>query len=211
MNTQIVTALKWRFATKLFNPDRSVCGSDLETLLEAVRLAPSSLGLQPWKVYVIANKDIKEKLKVAAWNQPQLTDASHIIVFATRKNIDESYINLYLEEVMKVRKQTKEDIAGYRKMIVSSTLGKTQEQLKAWNDRQVYIALGILLESAALLKIDACPMEGFDSNQFDEILGLNKTEYSSIVIAAVGYRSEKDTYAFAPKVRFEKERLISQL
>ena len=101
-----------------------------------------------------------------------------------------------------------DDIAPAR---IANNFGKTQENLKTWNDRQVYIALGMLLESAALLKIDACPMEGFDGNQFDRILGLDKSEYSSIVIAAVGYRSEKDTYAFAPKVRFEKETLISQL
>jgi len=208
MNSQIQSALNWRYATKLFNPEKKVPDADLETLLEAIRLAPSSLGLQPWKAYVITNKEIREKLKKAAYNQLQVGDASHLFVFATRKNVSDSYIDSYLGKVMEIRNQKKEDVQGYKKMIEGSITGRTDEMLKEWNARQTYIALGILLETAALMKIDACPMEGFDTAQFDTILGINKTDYASVVMAAIGYRSENDKYAAAPKVRFAQTDII---
>ncbi len=211
MNDQILSALNRRYATKLFNPDKKVSDSDLDILLEAVRLAPSSLGIQPWRVIVIVDKEMKTRLKAAAYNQAQIGDASQVIVFTSRKSLDEHYVDSYLENVMKVRNQKNEDVQGYKKMIMNSYANRTPEGVKEWNSRQAYIALGILLETAALMNIDACPMEGFDIAQFDRILGLEKTEYSCAVIAAIGYRSENDKYAFAKKVRFCKEELIVKI
>lgn len=211
MNTQIIDALKWRYATKQFDTEKKVSDSDMDTLLEAMRLAPSSQGLQPWRAYIITDKKIREQLKTAAWNQPQLTDASHIVVFTARKNIDETYIDSYLKEVIKQRGQKWEDIQGYRTMLLGSINGKTPEMLFQWNARQAYISLGVLLETASLMKIDACPMEGFDNSQFDTILKLKDAEYSTVVIAALGYRSQNDKYAMAKKVRFPKDMIIKKI
>lgn len=202
MNSQIQSALEWRYATKLFNPEKKISDADLNLLLEAVRLAPSSFGLQPWKVYVVTNKEVREKLKAAAWNQPQVTNASHVLVFAARKNMDEAYVNSYINDIVQTRGQKEADLQVYKKMILGSASALTPEQIQVWNSRQPYIALGMLLETAALMKIDACPMEGFDKTKFDTILGLDKTDYTSVVMATVGYRSDTDIHASEKKVRF---------
>jgi len=211
MNIQILSALNWRYATKLFNTEKIVSEEDLNTLLEAARLAPTSQGLQPWKAFVITNKEIREKLKIAAYNQPQLTSASHIIVFASRKTLDEKYIESYLNIVRRIRNQKEEDVAGYKKMLMGSIAGKTQQEMQAWNGRQTYIALGFLLETAAIMNIDACPMEGFDTAKFDSILELEKTDYASVVMVAIGYRAEEDKYARAAKVRRSTEDLFIKI
>lgn len=211
MDTQIVNALNWRYATKQFDVQKKVSDSDIATLLEVLRLSPSSLGLLPWKAIVVTDEKVRRELKAAAWNQAQLTDASHVIVFAARKNIDEEYIDTYLKEVVRQRNQKWEDVQGYRNMLLGAIAGKTPEQLFEWNARQAYISLGFLLEAAALMRIDACPMEGFDHAQFDTILKLNETEYKTVVIATVGYRSQADKYALAQKVRFAKEEVIKKI
>ncbi|MCX6732757.1 MAG: NAD(P)H-dependent oxidoreductase [Candidatus Roizmanbacteria bacterium] len=211
MNKIISSALNWRYATKLFNPDKKVSNSDLNALLEATRLAPSSLGLQPWKAFVISNKEVRQKLKAAAWNQPQVSDASHLVIFTTLKRVTETYIDSYLNKVLEIRNQKKEDVEGYKKMLLGGTVGKSSDEMKAWTARQTYIALGFLLETAALMKIDACPMEGFDTAQFDKILGIDASEYTTVVMAAVGYRNDDDKYATVPKVRFCKEELFIQI
>lgn len=211
MNNIVISALNWRYATKKFDATKKISVSDFDTLLESVRLSPSSLGLQPWKIVVVTDAKLREKLKIAAHGQSQVLDASHLIVFAARKNLDEKYINSYLGNVAQIRKQRDEDLSGYKQMILSSTSTKNKQQISEWNARQAYIALGVLLESAALLKIDACPMEGFDPIQFDTILNLTETDYSSVVIAPVGYRSLEDKYANAPKARFAKKDIIIEL
>lgn len=211
MDTHIIDALKWRYATKQFDTEKKVSDLNMETLLEAMRLAPSSQGLLPWRAYVITDTEIRKQLRAAAWNQPQLTDASHLIVYTARKNIDESYIDTYLKEVIKQRNQKWEDVQNYKKVLLGSISGKTPKELFEWNARQAYISLGFLLETASLMKIDACPMEGFDNAQFDVILKLGETEYKTVVVAALGYRSISDKYAKAPKVRFPEEETIRKI
>lgn len=211
MKDKVISALNWRYATKKFDVTKKISDSDFDVLVESVRLSPSSLGLQPWKMVVIKDIKLREKLKLAAYGQPQVSDASHLIVFAARKNLDEKYINSYLDTVAQIRRQTNEDLDGYKQMILGSVSTKNEQQILEWNARQTYIALGVLLESAALFKIDACPMEGFNPEQFDQILNLTETDYSSVVIAAVGYRSPEDKYAFAPKVRFAKKDIVIEL
>jgi nitroreductase len=211
MNTSILPALQWRYATKGFNPEKKVSESELNSLLEAARLAPTSLGVQPWKAYVVTNKEVRAQLKSAAWNQPQVSDASHLVIFTVRKTIDEAYVDRLMKIVAETRNQKLEETNGYKQMILGSIKGKSSAEIKEWSARQAYIALGFLLESAALMSIDACPMEGFNTAQFDKILGLDKTEYTSVVMAAIGYRSEEDKYAKAPKVRFCKEELFQMV
>lgn len=211
MKDKVISALNWRYATKKFDATKKISDSDFDVLVESVRLSPSSLGLQPWKMVVIKDIKLREKLKLAAYDQPQVSDASHLLVFAARKNLNEKYINSYLSTVAQIRKQTNEDLSGYKQMILGSVSPKNERQILDWNARQTYIALGVLLESAALFKIDACPMEGFNPEQFDQILNLTETDYSSVVIAAVGYRSAEDKYASAPKVRFSKKDIVIEL
>ena len=208
MDSSIQNALNWRYATKLFNVDKKVSDKDLGTLLESIRLAPSSHGLQPWKIIVVTDKETREKLKKASWNQSQVTDASHLIVFAARKNINDEYIDSFFKRVVEVSKKKAEDIKGHKQMILGSVKSRSPEAIEAWNARQVYIALGFLLETAAFLKIDTCPMEGFDPVQFDEILGLTKSDYTTVVLSPIGYRSDADKYALAPKIRFEKKDIV---
>ena len=209
MNSQIISALNWRYATKIFNPIKKVSDKDLHTLLETTRLAPSSLGIHPWKAIVVTDEAVRKQLRAVAWNQSQITDASHLIVFAARKSLDAEYVESYIKLVAQTRNQKIEDVQGYKRMIMGSFAQKTPEAIREWNARQVYIALGFLLESAALIRIDACPMEGFDLVQFDKILKLDTSTYGSVVVAAVGYRSEEDKYALASKVRFPKKDVIA--
>lgn len=208
MDSQILNALHKRYATKLFDTTKKVPQEKLDTLLESVRLAPSSLGVEPWKILVITNPEIREKLKAAAWGQPQVTDASHLIVFTYRTNLKEGHVNKVIDRTAKSRNQEHSELEGYKQMIEGSLSGMTPEMVNNWAEKQCYIPLGMLVETAALLDIDAAPMEGFDKNQFNEILGLKEKNLSTAVICGLGYRSSDDQYAKAPKSRFAKEDVI---
>ncbi|MEI7962003.1 MAG: NAD(P)H-dependent oxidoreductase, partial [archaeon] len=194
-NKILLDSLNFRYATKVYDSQRKVSDSDFEVLLETLRLAPSSYGLQPWKFLVIKSKEIREKLKVAAYSQTQLTDASHIIVICSRKNMGADYINNFVKKIALTRNIGEEQLSSFKETLIGFRSEKSEEFIANWTKRQAYIALGFILEAAALKRIDATPMEGFDSHKFDEILGLTNTEYTSTVICALGYRSKEDKYA----------------
>ncbi|APG61309.1 NAD(P)H-dependent oxidoreductase [Christiangramia salexigens] len=200
--------LNWRYATKKFDATKNLKETELEKLIESVRLSASSYGLQPYEVIVIENPEIKEKLKAAAWNQPQLTDASHIFVFANFKKIDASHIDDYLNNIAETRNLSREDLKGMEDMLKNTVLNFTEEEQQIWASKQTYIALGNLLAAAAEFKIDTCPMEGFNSAQFDEILNLEEKNLSASVVATVGYRSDKDPMQHLEKVRKSKQELF---
>ena len=206
----IIEALNWRYAVKTFDASKQLTDAQLSILTESLRLSASSYGLQPWKFIVVSNPEIRKKLRESAWNQPQITDASHLIVLAV-KNIDAAAVDAYMESVAKTRGVTMESLKGYGDMIKGSFTGKSPETLKEWAARQVYIALGTLLMVAAHEEIDACPMEGFDAKKFDEILGLDKLGLKSKVLAAVGYRSAEDKSLALPKSRFSKEEVVIEI
>ena len=210
-NEGILAQLNWRYATKSYDKARKVSDKDWETLEQAIMLAPSSFGLQPYKALVITDAEIREKLKTAAYGQAPITDASHLVVFAYKKTLTESDIEHFIERTAEVRGQSRESLADYQNML-KGTARKAVDggYIETWNSRQAYIALGFLLETAALLGIDATPMEGFDAAQVNEILGL--TDYSAVVVAAVGYReAESDWLANLPKVRYRKEKVIETI
>ncbi|KHJ36678.1 putative NAD(P)H nitroreductase [Pedobacter glucosidilyticus] len=212
MNAQnIIDKLNWRYATKAFDASRKLSAEQLEHLLSAVQLAPSSYGLQPYKVLVVSNPEVREKLKAAAYNQTQITDASEIIVFATYKDFNLSHVDDFANNIVATRGITKADIQGYIDVMNGAVSSRDQQQLQIWNTRQAYIGLGILLETAALLDIDACPMEGFSVEQFDDILGLSALNLTSVVVTAVGYRSAEDGYQHYKKVRKSKEDLFIKI
>lgn len=215
--TQIAEALAWRYATKVFDPSKKVSEADLAALLEAFRAAPSSFGLQPWKLIVVEDAALRASLRAAAWDQPQVTDASHLLVVARRTTVEKADVERLIAATVAARSgQAADPVAarasldGYRDMMLGFVEGKSAEVLSAWSARQAYIALGFLLESAALMKIDACPMEGFDPAKFDEILGLAGSGYAATVICAVGYRAESDEMGKWAKVRYPLEEVVAR-
>ncbi|NTU46545.1 NAD(P)H-dependent oxidoreductase [Candidatus Roizmanbacteria bacterium] len=211
MNNQILSALNWRYATKQFDPTKKIDAEILQTLTEAIRLSPSSYGLQPWKFLIVTNPEIREKLKAAAWGQPQITDASHLVVFTRRTDVNEAFVNRFIESTAEIRGIQSNDLDGLKQILLGYLKNATPAYLQEWTAKQVYIPLGILLETAALLKVDACPMEGFDNKKFDEILGLHERNLSSVVLCALGYRASDDKYATLAKSRFEKEEVIETI
>jgi nitroreductase len=204
----IIKKLEWRYATKEFDPSKKVSEEDMHILLESARLAPSSYGLQPWKFIVVENAEIREKLKEVAWNQSQITDASHLVVLCRLCCLDESHVQKHVEKTAELRSVSLEELSGYKDMMIGDIKNRTKEGLEHWMAKQVYIALGFMLHTAAEMKIDTCPMEGFDPKRFDEILGLENLGVNSVVLCAVGYRKDTDGSAHAKKSRFHKEDVV---
>ncbi|TLX75227.1 NAD(P)H-dependent oxidoreductase [Labilibacter sediminis] len=206
----IIKSLEWRYATKQFNEDKKLSSEDLQTILNAVNLAPSSYGLQPFNVLVIEDPAIREQLKQAAYGQRQVTEASQVIVFAANNNISNVHVDEFLNRISKVTGAPLEALAKYEKMMKAKIDSRNSDELLTWAAKQCYIALGFLLTTCSQLKIDACPMEGFDTDSFDEILNLKEKNLNSIVMATVGYRSDDDKYQHNPKVRKDINDLIIQ-
>ncbi len=207
----ILDKLKWRYAAKQYDATKKISAEDWETLEQSLILAPSSFGIQPYKFIVVTDQATKEKLKPAAWGQSQITDASHLVVFAYKKTLTDADIEHFVDRIVEVRGVARETLTDYENIMKDSSKKAVDGgYVGVWNSRQAYIALGFLLETAALLDIDATPMEGFDGTQFDEILGLK--DYSAVVVAAVGYRdAEKDWLANLAKVRMPENELIVRI
>ncbi|MFT3739516.1 MAG: NAD(P)H-dependent oxidoreductase [Breznakibacter sp.] len=197
----ILQNLKWRYATKQFDASKKLSKQQLDTVLEATNLAATSYGLQPFDVLVVENPDIRKKLREAAWGQSQLTDASQIVVFAAKTNLSAAHVDEFVARISQTRGIPVETLADYRNMMVGSVEGRSPEARTQWAARQAYVALGTLLTASAAEGIDACPMEGFSPDQFDEILGLKEKNLTAVVIAALGFRSANDKYQHAAKVR----------
>lgn len=208
MSKTLIDALNWRFAIKSYDPTKKISEKDLKTLLEALRLSPSSFGLQPWKFLIIEDRETRKKLCEAAWGQAQITDASHFIVLTRRTNIDQEHVQQFVESTAKAQGKRPEELDGLKKSLLGFVQGTPAEGLAQWASEQVYIALGVLVTTAATMEIDASPMGGFDKAQFDEILGLKAKKLASVVVCALGYRSAEDTYHKRPKSRFAYDDLI---
>lgn len=205
----LLDSLNWRYATKAFDPARKISPADWSTLEQALVLTPSSFGLQPWKFVVITDQTVKDSLVPVSWGQRQVADASHIVVMAVKTEIGEADVTAYMENTAKTRGIPVESMDGFKNIILgfiaNPPFGLT---VKDWVTRQVYISLGNLMTSASLLGIDICPMEGFDPEKYNEILGLTKLGLRSVVTCPVGYRAESDKYASLPKVRFPASELV---
>jgi nitroreductase len=200
--------LNWRYATKKFESTKSLSEETVEGLLQSIQLSASSYGLQPYEVFVVSDKETKEQLRVAGWNQAQFTDASHIFIFAGLKHLDENYIESYLKNISKIRDIHVQDLGVLKDMLIKNIVKQPKEEQKQWAQKQAYLALGNLLSAAANLKVDTCPMEGFDAKKIDKVLGIDGTNLSTAVVAATGYRSEEDAMQHAKKVRKEKQELF---
>lgn len=211
-NTLIQQALDWRYATKKFDPSKKITKLDWETLKASLRQTPSSYGLQPFKFLVIENPELREKLKEASWGQTQVTDSSHYVVFLYREKLSTQDIQRYIERIAQVRAIPTESLQGFKDMMVSNLVdGPRAATIDSWAQRQAYIAMGFLMETAALLNIDACPMEGFDPAAYDKILNLEGTGWKSVSTVALGYRHSEDPMQHLKKVRFADEDLIEYI
>ncbi|HEY9001852.1 MAG TPA: nitroreductase family protein [Mucilaginibacter sp.] len=204
----LIEKLNWRYATKKFDKAKKLSQHQLEELLHAVHLSPSSAGVQSYKIIVVQDAAVREKLQQAAYGQAQIADASQLIVFAAETNLDAQYVKNYIDHVAKSRSIDRSNLEGYEQMINGNVSGMTEEQRITWAKKQAYIALGVLLTSAAELGIDACPMEGFSAPQFDEVLGLKEKGLTTAVIAAIGFRAEDDAYSKLNKVRKPEEEMF---
>jgi len=207
---KIIDALQWRYATKVFNAEAKVKTKDLQTILESARLAPSSFGIEAWKFIVVENPEIRMKLRAVAYDQPKVTDASHLIVL-TRRTDAENIAPELIARTAATQGKTVEELSALQKMVEGSiTFKNAANAFAAWTTAQTYIALGTMIETASLLEVDNCPMEGFDSAQVDEILDLKSKNLASVSMLALGYRGE-DSYASLPKTRRPFEEVVEFL
>ena len=206
----LVSALNWRYAVKKFDAAGRIPLDKWEALEESLLLSPSSYGLQAWKFLVIEDKALRAKLKPASWDQSQIVDADKLVVFLVKKDAGAADVQRFVDRISEVRRVPAEMLEGYKQMMIKS-VSLPPEKVEAWLTRQVYIALGNFLTSAALLGVDACPMEGFDKDEYDKLLGLHEQGWKSVVVATVGVRASDDAYAKNKKVRFPKGEVVAKV
>jgi nitroreductase len=201
--TVLLQALQWRYATKKFDASQRIPEAQWRVLEQAMILAPSSFGLQPWRFVWVRSREVLEKLPAMSWGQTQPVDCSHYVVFALRKDLSAGDVDRFVDRMAEVRGVARESLEGYRGvMLKAQKTASEQGWINAWSARQVYIALGQAMTAAAVLGIDTCALEGIDTTKYDELLGLREDGYTALCGLAFGYRSAEDKYALAPKVRF---------
>jgi nitroreductase len=206
---QLVEALNWRYATKKFDPARKIPGDTWSALEQSLVLSPSSIGLQPWKFFVVTDQAVKTQLMAASYRQAQVADCSHFVALTARRDIDAPHVERHIERMAEVTGVMPESLAKFRTMTMRNLdKARAAGTLNAWQEHQIYIALGQFMLSAAVLGIDSCPMEGIEPEKYDEILGLAGSNYSTVVACAAGYRAADDKYANIKKVRFKPEDVI---
>lgn len=202
--------LNWRYATKKMNPEKKVSDDKVEKIIEAARLAPTSSGLQPFEIIVVTDPDVRAKIRAAAWDQSQITDGSHLLVFAAWDNYTEDRINAMFDQVNEERGGTNEGWEAYRQKLLAGYVPRDAEVNYQHAARQAYIGMGMALTAAAFEAVDSTPMEGFDPDQVDEILGLRARGLRSVTLMPLGYRdAENDWLANLKKVRRPKEEFVS--
>ena len=197
----IIEDLNWRYATKRYT-NKPLSEEQVNTILETIRLSATSLGLQPFEIYDVRSTEVRAKLREAAYNQPQLTEASHVFVFAVWTEVTEEMVDSYLNFIATTREKDVSTLAGFRKSIMGFVGSKNTEEIIKWSSNQAYIALGKAMVAAAQMRIDSTPMEGFNRDVVDEILDLRSKNLHASVMLTVGYRdAENDPLATAQKVR----------
>ena len=204
----LTSALRWRYATKSFDATKIIPPDVFDALLDALVLAPSSFGMQPWKFIVVQDPALRAELQPASWNQPQVTEASHFVVLAVREAIAAAEVDAWIAHLAKVRGVATTSLGEYRGRMTSFLAAMDDAQKFAWASRQAYVALGQLLTCAALLGVDSCPMEGISPPAYDASLGLAGSGYRTVVACALGFRSASDKYASVPKSRFDRAQVV---
>jgi nitroreductase len=210
--SQVNASLQWRYATKKFDPKKKIDSEHFESLVHALTLSPSSFGLQPWKFYVVNHESTRAALREASWNQPQVTDASHYVVLAARLTVTPDDVTQFISYTAQVRQLPEEKLEGYKEMILGFLRTfHDDNSIQQWCIRQAYIALGMILHHAAMLRIDSCPMEGFDPSQYSNILSCKKEKVHPVVAIALGYRASDDSNAALTKVRFPDHHIVKTI
>ena len=205
-------ALHWRYATKKFDAARKIPADQWEAIEEAMLLAPSSFGLQPWRFIVVANRELLAKFPAISWGQTQPVECSHYVVFAYRKGLSVADVDRFVDRIEEVRGVSKDSLEGYRGFMLGSHKAASENgTLNDWCARQVYLAIGQAMTAAALLGIDTCPMEGIEASKYDALLGLEAEGYASVCTVAFGYRSEEDKHSGLAKVRFAHSDVIKHV
>ena len=206
---ELRAALDWRYATKKMDPTKKISEENWQVLKDALRLSPSSYGIQPWKFIVVQNPELRTQLRAVSWNQTQVEDCSHFVVFTTLKKITPAYLEIFARSTAKAWGKDFSAVEGYYKFMVQNIVeGKPTETHLAWNQRNAYISMGFLLEAAALLKIDTVAMEGIDPEKYDDILGLKDSDYTTVSAVAIGYRHAEDAHQFNAKSRFDESTIF---
>jgi nitroreductase len=206
MNSDCNTALNWRYATKKFDATKKISEAQMAKIEESLVLTPSSFGLQPWKFMIITNTELRKNLQAISWNQPQVVDCSHFVVFFAKNSMTEPDINRFIDSMVQTRGVPAANLEAYRQQMIGTLKNRSEAELKHWAKLQTYIALGQLMTVAALMEIDSCPMEGIDATKYDETLKV--TGYHASVACALGYRSSEDVFGNAKKVRFATDEII---
>lgn len=209
MNT--IESLKWRYAVKKFNAEKYLSENQIETLKEAFNLTATSYGLQPVKLVVIKDKALQKELVLHSWNQPQVFEASHLLVICIPKTYTKEEVNKYFTLVKQIRNTPDSILNPFKDFLTAEVDKKTPEELYQWNKNQAYLALGNLLTVCALEKIDACPMEGFISEKYDAILNLEEKNLTSVLVLPVGFRADDDYMKDLKKVRKQVDEVVLEL
>jgi nitroreductase len=208
---QLLNALRWRYATKAFDPARRIPEATWSALEGSLVLTPSSYGLQPWKFIVVTDAALKAALRPASWNQSQVVDCSHHVVFCARTEMHEADVQRLIDAISATRGVPAASLEGYKGMMVKDVVHGARGRIAhEWASRQCYIALGQFMAACAVLGVDACPMEGIEPAKYDTLLGLTGTGYGSVVACPAGYRLASDRYATLAKVRFPADQVIDR-
>ena len=207
----VIDQYKWRYATKKFDAKKKISDANIELIKESISLAPTSYGLQLFKVIIVENQEIKNELKKASYNQSQISDASHIFVFCNSTKIIGDDIDTYIKNKSSIQNKPISEISGYGDFLKTTLLKKEHKKVSIWTANQVYIALSHLMTFCPSIGIDSCPVEGFDSYKYNEILNLNNRNLNSTVVAAVGYRSNKDSSQYEKKIRKSNDELFETI
>ena len=207
----VIDHYKWRYAAKIFDSKKKISDANIELIKDSISLAPTSYGLQLFKVIIVEKKEIKDELKKASFNQSQISDASHIFVFCNSTKIVEDDIDNYIKNKAAVQNKTINEISGYGDFLKDTLLKKEDKKISTWTANQVYIALSHLLTFCPSLGIDSCPIEGFESHKYNDILKLNDRNLNPKVVAAVGYRSNKDLSQYEKKIRKSNDELFETM
>ena len=197
----IIESLNWRYATKKFDSNRKLSKNQVNILKNAFNLTASSYGLQPIKLIVISNQEIKNTLLDSSFNQKQVIQCSHLLVICIETDIDESYIELYFKRVVDIRKTSAKVLESFKKSIINEFNDMSNTSIINWSKNQAYLALGNLMTVCAVEGIDSCPMEGFMPEKYNEILDLKSKNLKSVLVMPVGYRSVDDQFSSFKKVR----------
>jgi len=208
---QLIEALNWRYATKKFDPDQKIDEQTLDALLEATRLSASSMGLQPYKFIHVKDVEVRKSLREHSFDQSQITDASDLIVFSAMKEISDDHIEEFARTEANLRNRSEEQIERKIKSTKAYISRMNPDELLQWNSRQAYIAMGTLLSAAALMKVDACPMEGIIPKEYDRILQLEHVNLQCLAVVTLGFRSADDSFSSQTKFRFPKGQIIKTI